>query len=96
MTPVIVSAAPAPAAAAMTTPVSTSAAPAAIPADAVVPVPVVSSLPPAPAPASTPSGDQAPMDASAVDQALMALSPPNQDTTDLAWDVLLSHKLRWF
>jgi hypothetical protein len=108
MTPVPGSAAPATATAATTTPLATPAAipadtvtnplatPAAIPADTVVPVPVVSSLPPAPAPASTPSGNQAPMDASAVDQALMALNPPNQDTTDLAWDVLLSRKRLWF
>jgi sugar lactone lactonase YvrE len=89
-------AAPAPAAAAMTTPLVTPAAPAAIPADPAVPVPVVSSLPSTPAPAPTPSGNQAPMDASAVDQALMALNPPNQDPTDLAWDVLLSRKRRWF
>jgi hypothetical protein len=93
-TPATIPAVPAAVSAAMTTPTAIPAAPAVNPADPAVPV--VSSLPSAPTPAPTTSDYQAPMDAPAVDQALMTLNPPNQDTTDLAWDVLLSRKRRSF
>ena len=94
ITPTSAAAAPAPAigAAAMTIPTADPTGPTVIPADPVVPV--VRNLTSDPTTASTSSNYQAPRNVSAVDQALITLSPPNQDTTDLAWNILLSRKRR--